>query len=80
MAVDERTDARSSDAAARQVTAHHTCVQHTRVLLVIPYHITSYQGFLVRPLLREPRPQVHYKSQPDATAQREHKSQQMLKA
>jgi len=25
----------------------------------------------VRPLLREPRPQVHYKSQPDATAQRE---------
>ena len=35
------------------------------------YHIISYQGFLVRPLLREPRPQVHYKSQPDATAQRE---------
>ena len=31
----------------------------------------SYQRFLVRPLLREPRPQVHYKSQPDATAQRE---------
>ena len=31
----------------------------------------SYQGFLVRPLLRKPRPQVHYKSQPDATAQRE---------
>jgi len=25
----------------------------------------------VRLLLREPRPQVHYKSQPDATAQRE---------
>jgi len=25
----------------------------------------------VRPLLREPRPQVHYKSQTDATAQRE---------
>jgi len=24
----------------------------------------------VRPLLREPRPQVHYKSQPDATAQK----------
>ena len=35
------------------------------------YNIISYQGFLVRPLLREPRPQVHYKSQPDATAQRE---------
>jgi len=35
------------------------------------YHIISYQGFLVRPLLREPRPQVHYKSQPDAKAQRE---------
>jgi len=34
-------------------------------------YIISYQGFLVRPLLREPRPQVHYKSQPDATAQRE---------
>jgi len=33
--------------------------------------IISYQGFLVRPLLREPRPQVHYKNQPDATAQRE---------
>jgi len=32
------------------------------------HHIISYQGFLVRPLLREPRPQVHYKSQPDATA------------
>ena len=31
----------------------------------------SYQRFLVRPLLREPRPRVHYKSQPDATAQRE---------
>ena len=37
----------------------------------ISYHIISYQGFLVRPLLREPRPQVHYKSQPDATAQSE---------
>ena len=37
------------------------------------YHIRdlSYQGFLVRPLLREPRPQVHYKSRPDAKAQRE---------
>jgi len=34
------------------------------------FHI-SYQRFLVRPLLREPRPQVHYKSQPDATTQRE---------
>jgi len=34
-------------------------------------HIISYQGFLVRPFLRELRPQVHYKSQPDATAQRE---------
>ena len=34
-------------------------------------HIISYQAFLVRPLLREPRPQVHYKSQTDATAQRE---------
>ena len=30
-----------------------------------------YQGFVVRPLLREPRPQVHYKSQPDAKARRE---------
>jgi len=38
---------------------------------VIISGILSYQGFLVRPLLREPRPQVHYKSQPDATAQRE---------
>jgi len=38
---------------------------------IISYHIISYQGFLVRPLLREPRPQVHYKSQADATAQRE---------
>ena len=37
----------------------------------LSYHNISYQGFLVRPLLREPRPQVHYKSQPDATAQRE---------
>ena len=38
---------------------------------LLSYHIISYQGFLVRSLLREPRPQVHYKSQPDATAQRE---------
>ena len=38
---------------------------------IISYHIITYQGFLVRPLLREPRPQVHYKSQPDAKAQRE---------
>ena len=42
-----------------------------RPKLFISYHIISYQGFLVHPLLREPRPQVHYKSQPDATAQRE---------
>ena len=41
------------------------------LILFISYHIISYQGFLVRPLLREPRPQVHYKSQPDATAQKE---------
>jgi len=33
---------------------------------IISYHIISYQKFIVRPLLREPRPQVHYKSQPNA--------------
>ena len=30
------------------------------------YHIISYQKFIVRQLLREPRPWVHYKSQPNA--------------
>jgi len=35
------------------------------------YQIISYQGFVVRPLLREPRTSVHYKSQPDAKAQTE---------
>ena len=41
------------------------------LLVFISYHIISYQGFVVRSLLREPRPWVHYKSQPDAKAQRE---------
>ena len=44
------------------------------------YHIISYQGFLVRPLLREPRPQVHYKSQPDAKAQRETQKSTIVKS
>jgi len=34
--------------------------------LIISYHIISYQKFIVRPLLGEPRPYVHYKSQPNA--------------
>ena len=33
------------------------------------YHI-SYQKFIVRPLLREPGPWVHYKSQPNAKTPR----------
>jgi len=33
-------------------------------------HIISYQKFKVRPLLREPRPWVHYKSQPKAKTPR----------
>ena len=32
------------------------------VLIISSYHIISYQKFIVRPLLREPRPQVHYKN------------------
>jgi len=35
-------------------------------VLIISYHIISYQKFIVRPLLREPRPWLHYKSQPNA--------------
>ena len=41
---------------------------------IISYHtvyIISYQKFIVRPLLREPRPRVHYKSQPNAKTPRE---------
>jgi len=40
------------------------------------YHIISYQKFIVRPLLREPRPWVHYKSQPNAKTPRKIKHQQ----
>jgi len=37
----------------------------------VSYHIIiSYQKFMARPLLRDPRPQVHYKSQPIAKTQR----------
>ena len=50
---------------------YRSLVLHRLINLLYRVHIISYQGFLVRPLLREPRPQVHYKSQPDATAQRE---------
>ena len=35
---------------------------NTLIRIIISYHIISYQGFVMRPLLREPRPQVHYKS------------------
>jgi len=32
------------------------------------HHIISYQKFIVRPLIREPRPQVHYQSQPSVVS------------
>jgi len=32
--------------------------------------LLSYQKFIVRPLLTEPGPQVHYKSQPNAETPR----------
>ena len=34
------------------------------------HHIISYQKFIVHPLLREPRPWVHYKIQPNAKTPR----------
>jgi len=37
------------------------------VFIFVSYRIVSYQKFIVRPLLREPRPWVHYKSQPNAS-------------
>ena len=39
-------------------------------LACISYHIISYQRFIVRPLLRECRPLMHYKSQPNAKTPR----------
>ena len=39
----------------------------------------SYQKFLMRPILTEPRPQVHYNSQPNAETPRKHKSNEMLR-
>ena len=44
------------------------------------YHIISYQKFIVRPLLREPRPRVHYKSHPNAETATKTQNQLMLKA
>jgi len=41
---------------------------HNSFMHIISYHIVSYQK--VRQLLREPRPQVHYKSQPNAKTPR----------
>ena len=38
--------------------------------MVISEFFSSYQKFIVRPLLREPRPKVHYKSQPNAKTPR----------
>jgi len=46
----------------------------------IVYHIISYQKFIVRPLLREPGPWVHYKSQQNAKTPKKNKNQQVLKA
>jgi len=43
-------------------------------------HIISYKKFIVRPLLREPRPWVHYKSEPNAkTPKKKQKSTSLTK-
>jgi len=44
------------------------------VVYIISYHTISYQKFIVHPLLREPGPWLHYKSQPNAKTPRKEKN------
>ena len=67
---DRQTDGRT-DTRPFYYDAHRILCEPNRVISIIyHHHIISYQKFIVRPLLREPGPWLHYESQPNAKTPR----------